>query len=242
MKDDIMKRIDTYIEGEYDIKNTRKIPTAQDLGFGRYGRIIETAILYADLRGSSEVTERHRRHTTARIFKSFLDAMARIARSHDGEIRSYDGDRIMVVFPPDPSGKNAVCNIAVQTGMEMAWFFDEVLTHRLRRYDNSLDFGVGIAFSPMLAVRVGLGRNPDNNDIIFIGRAANLAAKLSDKAKSPNYIWIDQEIHRRLGDEWKYVDPQASRRKKRPMWKHRTLNFAGVKRNTYATRYRYELN
>ena len=242
LKDDIVRRIDTYTQGDYDIKKTRKIPTAQDLGFRRHGRIIETAILYADLRGSSEVTERHRRHTTARIFKSFLYAMARIARSHEGAIRSYDGDRIMVVFPPDPSGGNAACSVAAQTGLEMAWFFKEVLIPKLRRYDNALDFGVGIAFSPMLAVRVGLGRNPDNNDIIFIGRAANLAAKLSDKAKSPNYIWIDQEIHRRLGDEWKYVDPQASRRGRRPIWTSRKLNFAGGKRDAYATRHTHELN
>ena len=242
LKGDIVNRIDTYIQGEYDIKNTRKIPTAQDLGFRRHGRIVKTAILYADLRGSSEVTERHRGYTTARIFKSFLYAMARIARSHDGEIRSYDGDRIMVVFPPDASNENAVCDVAVRTGMEMAWFFDKILVPKLKRYDDSLDFGIGIAFSPMLAVRVGLSRNPDNNDIVFIGRAANLAAKLSDKAKSPNHIWIDHETYRRLDNVWKYVDSQASRRNRRSMWKDRTLNFAGDRRGVYATSYRYELS
>ena len=242
LKDDIVNRIDTYIQGEYDIQDTRRIPTAQDLGFRRHGRIVETAILYADLRGSSEVTERHRRHTTARIFKSFLYAMARIARSHGGEIRSFDGDRIMVVFPPDPSDENAVCDTAVKSGTEMAWFFDEVLVPKLRRYDGSLDFGIGIAFSPMLTVRVGLSRNPDNNDIIFIGRAANLAAKLSDKAKSPNYVWIDHETYRRLDDVWKYDDPGVSRRNRRSLWRGRTLNFAGGRRNVYATRYKYEFN
>ena len=242
LKDDIARRIDTYIQGEYDIRDTRTIPTAQDLGFRRHGRIIETPILYADLRDSSEVTERHCKHNTARIFKSFLYAMARIARSRGGEIRSYDGDRIMVVFPPDRSNQNDACNLAVRTGMEMGWFFDEILVPKLREYDNSLAFGVGIAFSPMLAARVGLTKNPDNNDIVFIGRSANLAAKLSDEGGRPNYLWIDQETYRRLDDEWKYDSPSSSGRMRRSIWEPRRINFAGKSCEVFSTRYRCELN
>ena len=242
LKADITERIDAYIQNNYSITSTRRIPSAEDLSYLNSGRTIESPILYADLRDSSGMTERHRRPTTAKIFKSFLYAMARIARNHGGEIRSYDGDRVMVIFPSSRPDENVACDVAVQTGMEMAWFFDEVLRRKLRGYDSSLDCGIGIAFSTMLAVRAGLSRNPDNNDIVFIGRAANLAAKLSDKAKRPNYIWIDHETYRRLDDVWKYDDPLVSRRNRRPMWKPRTLNFAGAKRDTYATRYTYELS
>ena len=168
--------------------------------------------------------------------------MARIARNHNGEIRSFDGDRLMVVFPPDRSSENTSCDTAVQTGMEMAWFFKNTLVPKLRRYDDSLNFGIGIAYSPMLAVRAGLSRNPDNNDMVFIGRAANLAAKLSDRGRQPNYIWIDEEIHRRLDDEWKYDDPDKPRQSRKSMWKSRKINFAGKSRNVFSTNYVSEFN
>ena len=241
LKDDITKQIDTYLQDEYHITDTRKIPTAQDLAYGNSGRNIQTPILYADLRDSSGVTERHRRHTTAKIFKSFLYAMARIARNRGGEIRSYDGDRIMVIFPPDRSDENSPCNIAVQTGMEMADVFDGVIKRKLRGYDKELDCGIGIAFSPMLAVRAGLSRNPNNNDVVYIGRAANMAAKLSDKGKYPYNLWIDKEIYGRLVDEWKYDEPSSPRQNRQPMWRSRKFNFAGKVYEVFCTKYTSEV-
>ena len=236
LKDNIIKQVNKYINDKYDITRTRSMPSAKDLGFGNNGRMIQAPILYADLRGSSEVTERHRRPTTARVFKSFLYSMAQIARNRHGEIRSFDGDRIMVIFPPIKGDQKAACARAVQAGMEMAWFFNDVLRPKLNKHDDSLDCGIGIAFSEMLVVRVGLKRQSDNNDIVLIGRAANLAAKLSDKGRKPNYLWIDQETHKRLNNELKY-DTQSNRRTSRqPIWKSRDYKFAGKQLKVFSSK------
>ena len=242
LKDDIIKQVNGYIKGNYEITNTRSIPSAKDLGFGNKGRIIRAPILYADLRGSSEVTERHRQQTAAKIYKSFLYSMAQIVRSRGGEIRSFDGDRIMAIFPPINGDQEAACNTAVQTGMEMAWFFNDMLRPKLKRYNDSLNCGIGIAFSEMLVVRVGLKRQPDNNDIVLIGRAANLAAKLSDRGKKPSYLWVDQEIHKRLDGEMKR-GPQSGRpSSKRSMWKRIDFKFAGKQLKVYSTKERRSFN
>lgn len=235
LKDDIIKQINTYINGKYSITRTRSVPSAKDLGFGNNGRMIQAPILYADLRGSSEVTERHRRPTTARVFKSFLYSMAQIARNRDGEIRSFDGDRIMVIFPPIRGDQRAACTRAVQAGMEMAWFFNDVLRPKLNKHDSFLDCGIGIAFSEMLVVRVGLKRKDDNNDIVLIGRAANLAAKLSDRGKKPNYLFIDREIYRQLGDELKYETSTRSKSIKKLVWKSKDIKFAKKQLTVYST-------
>ena len=236
LKDDIIKQVNKYTKGNYDITNTRSIPSAKDLGFGNKGRIIRAPILYADLRRSSEVTERHRRQTTAKIFKSFLYAMAQIARSRGGEIRSFDGDRIMVIFPPTRGDQKAACNRSVRTGMEMAWFFNDILRPKLSGYNDSLDCGIGIAFSEMLVVRVGLKRQPYNNDIVLIGRAANLAAKLSDKGRKPNYLWIDHETYKRL-DKESIQNVQTGRRlSKQPIWKPRDFKFAGKQLKVFSSK------
>ena len=224
---DIEKQVSHFIRGNFKIVQSRTIPSSKDLGFGKDGRTIKPAILYADIRRSSEVTERHRRQTTAKIYKSFLYAMANIARHNGGQIRSFDGDRIMVVFPPDKSGENQACIKAVSTGKEMAWFFEKILKPKLNQYDNALDCGIGIAFGEMLVVRVGLPRNSDHNDIVLVGRAANLAAKLSDRGRKPHRIWIDEETYNRL----------KKGSAKHTQWKSRNIKFAGKTRKAYATKF-----
>ena len=228
-KDDILNHIDSnFLRGDYEITSSTTIPSTNDLGFGRRGKAVNAAVLYADMRHSSAMVERHSGQAAARIYQSYQFAMADIARANGADIRSYDGDRIMALFPRVDGSDNKGCVNAVTAGKQMAWFFHNELKNRLRGYAIPLDCGIGIAFGQILAVRVGVRSGSDNSDVVWVGRAANIAAKLSDRGHNPNYIYVDQEIHNRASSGTK--------------WKHRRLSFAGDRFKVYSTRDRLEFN
>ena len=228
-RDDILNHIDeNFLTGDYDITSSTVIPSTNDLGFGRKGKTVNAAVLYADMRHSSAMVEQQSGRAAARIYQSYQFAMADIARANGANIRSYDGDRIMALFPRVDGSDNKGCMNAVTAGKQMVWFFHDELKNRLRGYAIPLDCGVGIAFGQILAVRVGLGSSSDNSDVVWVGRAANIAAKLSDRGRYPNYIYVDQETRNRVSSGTK--------------WKTRRLSFAGDRFKVYSTRDRLKFN
>ena len=239
----IEQRITADLKGNFRIKETWQVPTVQNLGLGKHGRTIETAILYADMRKSSNIAEDHRRQTAAKVYKTFLSSMARVARSVGGEIRSYDGDRIMVVFPPIRNSPKVACNKAVRTAMRMAWCLQEIVEPKLRGYD-VVDCGIGIAFGRLLVVRAGIGGQPHNNDLIWVGRPANLAAQLSEKGGRPEHIWIDEETYNRLDDSYKYVLPGGAPggSYRQDIWNTRMITFADQRMRVFSSQYREAFN
>ena len=228
-KEDILNHInDNFLQGDYEITPSDVIPSTNDLGFGRKGKAVNAAVLYADMRHSSAIVDRQSGQAAAKIYQSYQFAMADIARANGADIRSYDGDRIMALFPRVDGSDNKGCMNAVKAGKEMAWFFHNILKRRLRGFAIPLDCGIGIAFGPILAVRIGLGSSSDNSDVVWVGRAANIAAKLSDRGRHPNYVYVDHEIRNRVASGVK--------------WKTRRLSFAGDRFKVYSTRDHLEID
>ena len=79
-----------------------------------------------------------------------------------------------------------------------------------------LAHGIGIDTSEVLTVRGGIR---SSNDLVWIGRAPNIAAKLSNLREAPYYTYITDTVYKKLADDAKFGgDP------KRNMWQERTWN------------------
>jgi class 3 adenylate cyclase len=135
-------------------------------------------MLYADLAGSTQLSMVLLPTVVAEITKSFLTAACRVIRHHGGHIRSFDGDRVMGVFV-GPGMQDR----AVSAALELHWFVREYIRPLyLAKYPAigglGLDIahGVGIDTSDVLVAKTGIRRN---NDLVWIGRAPNIAAKLA---------------------------------------------------------------
>lgn len=133
--------------------------------------------LYADLHDSTRLAISNQR-VAAEVFKSYLMGTTRIIRSLEGEVRSFDGDRVMGVFIGHVKNSNAA-----EAGIKINYFFSNVLIPAFNSfYTGSFPSGlllnqtVGIDTSKVMVVRSGI-RN--NNDLVWVGRAPNIAAKLS---------------------------------------------------------------
>lgn len=190
-------RIGQVLEDEYEIIETDTVPEIPDLPFRNRAGLIETSVLFVDLRGSSDLTEGHRRSTVAKIHKGFLNEMVQAARYWTGKIRGFAGDRLMVLFDAD----ERPANNAVDTAITMQTIVKYILSPRLKkRYEEEISCGIGIDFGKMLVAKVGMKRDPNHNDLVWTGGPANIASKLADEA-SGGEIRVTDRIYLRFRDD-----------------------------------------
>jgi hypothetical protein len=117
---------------------------------------IAATMLYADLADSTALAMWDRR-VAARVCKAFLAFASRLIRASDGEVRSFDGDRVMGVF----IGKTKNTS-AVKCALKINHVFENLLKPRFAAKYEKLRDGTyklgqctGIDTSEVLVVRAG---------------------------------------------------------------------------------------
>jgi class 3 adenylate cyclase len=220
-RDDIITGVDDFFGGDYEITEGRIIPEVSDLSFGKNGKEIEVAMLFIDIRESTKIVDGLRRTTAAKMYKAFLWGVARIAKMNDGELRSFNGDGVLVVFMGDTKRTNAV-----KAALQMSWFAQKVLkpkldavfqnNQELRNQGIEFDFGIGIDVGKVLVVRGGI-RGDNNNDLVWVGNATNYAVKLSNLSNNGYHVYISEDTYDNMNKSSKFGgDPS------RDMWEPRT--------------------
>lgn len=159
-------------------QSNTSVPDAVDLGYAE-GKLISATYLYTDMLNSSGLAATADKEDAARTFRAFLNVSTKIIRHLDGHIRSFDGDRVMGIF----TGPNKE-DRAVKSAMHIKWAVNTIVTPALHKEIPALKEAgwtlrqtSGIATADTLLARAGF-RGSD--DMISIGVAPNLAAKLSD--------------------------------------------------------------
>src|SRR5690554_6696157 len=61
-------------------------------------KVIETCVLYIDIRKSTSISLNHNPKTLSKLYSSFIRSMVKTARYYGGHVRNIVGDRVMVVF------------------------------------------------------------------------------------------------------------------------------------------------
>jgi class 3 adenylate cyclase len=147
-------------------------------------------VLYADLADSTKLVDGYKAHFAAEIYKTFLHCAAKIIKSEGGTITAYDGDRIMAVFIV--GNKNTA---AMKAALKINWVRQYVIQPALKKQWPTTDFTlkhtVGIDSSKLFVARIGVR---GDNDLVWVGRAANWAAKLSDLPDT-HPTWITKQVY-----------------------------------------------
>jgi adenylate cyclase len=210
--DDLRSETDAIVRGAWKRRDGEVIPESQDVALVNEGVDLEATFLYADLADSTELALQNET-IAAEVVKAYLMGTTRIIRSLGGEIRSFDGDRVMGIF-----FKGAKNTAAAEAALKISYFFSKILSPAFTGFYKartlSLSQGVGVDTSKVMAVRTGI-RN--NNDLVWIGRAPNVAAKLS-AIREPGYSsYLSQTVFNGMLDDSKFGgDPR------RLMWETRS--------------------
>ena len=187
--DDLREETDAIVRGAWEYRDGTVVPETNDLQLGNKAVKFVGTFLYADLADSTELAIATPQ-IAAEVFKVYPMGTTRIIRSLKGEVRSFDGDRVMAVFLEGAKNTNAA-----EAALKISYFFSEILRPAFAtfyKYQSlNLTQTVGIDTSEVRVVRSGI-RN--NNDLVWVGRAPNIAAKLSS-IREPGYsTYITQAV------------------------------------------------
>jgi len=206
LKDEIKKEVKKILDAKFDFETIDYVPDIENpkLTYGNKGLLLEGTVLYIDMRGSTNILTKHNRPIVAKIHMSYFYAILKIAEKYSAEVRSFNGDSVLVFFPGKP--KNSVNN-AVSASLEMRYIIssDEGINQDLQKY-SAVDFGIGIDYGHILCTKIGLAKRPNKKDLIWIGHAVNKSTVISDACKHPYHVGISKIVFDSLNENLKYYN------------------------------------
>jgi class 3 adenylate cyclase len=215
---------------QWATRNGSTVPEAEDLKLSNDAVELEGTVLYADLAHSTDMVKNYRNWFAAEIYKNYLYCAARIIRRRGGVITAYDGDRVMGVFIGDSKNSNAA-KCALNINYAVAKILKPAITNQYPDEKFNLQQRVGIDTSALFIARTGIR---GSNDLVWVGNAANNAAKMA--ALSTSYpTYISAEVYSKLSAESKYAD---SENKSNDMWTH--LGTAHLGYTIYGSSYSWD--
>lgn len=227
LSDDLSSDVQGIIDRLWNTRKGQKVPSSTDVALAGGAVELDATFLYADLANSSKMAKELDRRVAAKILKAFLATTARLVRHHGGTIVSFDGDRILGVFIG-----NLKNTTAAKCALQITYTVTKIIRPKFeKKYDSvknasfSISHGVGIDTGTVLAVRAGAR---GDNDLIWIGRAPNLAAKLSDLRETLYHTFITEKVYNLLHDSSKYGGIANKN-----MWEQRIWTFLEEKITVY---------
>ncbi len=133
-KEELIKGINDFFSGSYKVSKGYVIPDVDDVPLGKHGRELELAMMFIDIRESTKIVDGFRRRTSARMYKSFLWGITKIAKMNNGELRSFNGDGVLIVFIGDNKRTNAA-----KAALQMSWFCKNILKPKIESFFNVND-------------------------------------------------------------------------------------------------------
>lgn len=215
LHDDLTASVRKMFADQWTKRAGRVVPEPSDIALGNVGVTLQGTVLYADLSGSTALVDTKSPAFAAEIYKSYLHCAAKIINSEGGQITAYDGDRVMAVYIGDSKNTNAA-----RTALKINWAVKNIINPLLAaQYPNAnyaLQQTVGIDTSELLVARTGVR---GANDLVWVGSAANHAAKLT--SLSPDFpTRITAAVYNQLHSSLKVTNSQA-------MWTEATWTTMG---------------
>jgi len=159
--------------------------------------LFEAAVLFTDMRGSSDLITRMAPRDFFRLLNGSLSGQAGSVRGFGGEVVKYTGDGLMAVFRG--IGRTS---LALRCALELARACERL---------PGLPFGIGVADGPVLAGFVGPDGPTERRHYDVIGATVHVAARLCAMAGSGEVL-ATRAVHaasRLQAGPWRGMGPVA---------------------------------
>lgn len=244
LKQDIIDKVKAIMDVEFKIEDVTYVPeiTNSKLTFGNTGLKFEATVLYIDMRGSTEILNKHNKASVAKMHMAYFHTVVKIAKSLNGEVRSFNGDSLLVFF--QGTTKTTLSN-AVRAAMQMKYMIsnsDSGINKYLSDF-SAINFGIGIDDGKILCTKIGVGGDLNNQDLMWIGNAVNKATVISDLRKSPEHIGISSFVYSNLEDITKFGNRKNAfgQEEKVDMWTRGELTYNTKTEYYYYTSWHWEI-
>jgi len=164
------------------------------------GRVIELSVLFADLTGFTELTNRLGPDRSYEVVDAFFKMANEALIQNDAFIDKYIGDAVMAIFnAPIPNAKHA--RGATTAALEIL----EGLKSVSKTLGLDLQARVGVATG---YARVGRLGSADRKDYTAIGDVVNLASRLEAFAR-PGEVIVDGKAFPQVAEDYPNLTPET---------------------------------
>lgn len=204
INDKITEVLDIPMEVEDYEGNT--VPSVEDLDDSNEGLLVECAILFVDIRGSTTLSDTSWAKSMAKIYRAFVRAMVMCVHKSGGSVRQIVGDRVMGVFVNEEGIK--ATEKALEAARAIVTTVDYYFNPECRKKVNGKEIqcGVGIDYGKVLLTQVGMkAQDEEAKDLVWAGKIANMASKHTDLAAASE-IFITKRFYDNLPSNKKSDD------------------------------------
>jgi class 3 adenylate cyclase len=190
LADDLREQVAKTFREQWSNREGKVVPDDTSIAFRNEAVELDGVVLYADLSESTNLVDQKAWGFAAEIYKTFLHCAAKIINAENGTITAYDGDRIMAIFTDDYKNTSAI-RCALKINFACKNIIQPAITAQYPNANYVLKHTIGIDRSKLHAVKTGVR---GANDLVWVGRAANWAAKLCGVGN--DYVtWITKSVH-----------------------------------------------
>ncbi|WP_406466460.1 adenylate/guanylate cyclase domain-containing protein [Streptomyces sp. NBC_01594] len=236
LAEDVEKAVTSVVCAGWNTRKGTVVPATENVNLSNGAVEIDAVYLYADLADSTGLARDFERTTAAKVIRAYLDATCKVIRARGGEIRSFDGDRVMAIFMGGTKKTDAVkCALQINHAVQkIVRPKVEANLSSIKTKGFEIKHCVGIDSGTAMVVRGGVR---GHNDLVSIGRAPNVAAKLSDVRNGKYRTYITKAVFDGMLDSAKFNSPD-----KRPMWEGPyTREVGGEKLTVYKSAWTWKL-
>jgi class 3 adenylate cyclase len=151
----------------------RAIDTILARGAALEGEETHAAVLFADIRGFTSISEQLSPRQTVSLLNDLFSEIVPIVFEHNGLVDKYMGDAVMAVFGVPVPAENA-SDLAVHAACEMLKRV-ETLRPAALPPGNRLRIGIGIHCGPVISGNIG---SLERMDYTVIGDTVNAASRI----------------------------------------------------------------
>jgi adenylate cyclase len=168
-RDTLSAALDAYL-GRRSAARVRLAPLRRDVG-----ETIEAALLFADLRGFTVLSETHPPSEVIAALNAWFDRIAGAVHAFGGEVLKFIGDGVLAIFPVIGESPRAACNAALRAASAARMGMAHLDKERAKQGLAPLPFGVALHLGEIFWGNIGAA---DRLDFTAIGPAVNLASRL----------------------------------------------------------------
>lgn len=217
--EEITTEIQQILKTKWERREGVVVPEADDVQLGNDAVELNATVLYADMADSTGLVLGYKDWFSAEIYKCYLRGACEIIKNNEGVVTAFDGDRVMAVYVGDMKNTSAA-----KTALQIKYLVKEVINPALEReYPDSafrLEQSVGIDAGKLLVARTGVR---GANDLVWVGRAANFAAKLCALREGVFSSFITEEVFNKLHETAKFGGDPKKLMWEKVIWSERGI-------------------
>ena len=145
------------------------------------GETIQAALLYADLRGFTALSDSNPPTVVIAALDAWFDRIAGAVHAFGGEVLKFIGDGVLAIFPVVGGTPRGACDAALRAVSAGCIGMAHLDEQRLRQGLPALPFGAALHLGDVLWGNIGAA---DRLDFTAIGPAVNLVSRLEGLCKS----------------------------------------------------------